>query len=582
MATNPFCIPCEKCDHWIEIDIRDENNQSFKQVKGTLTDAIGQSHVVRLNGKLLRIETLAAGPVTLTLKTEPWLKAVKARKPRPDNQPSSMAADAKKDQGVYRLITVGDLWQSPPETSLNQRHMPSNTPLRLITNKSYKLEVKAFRYLTLRMGIFFDGTNNNTASANWGLSQWEDYLAFWTSKCRGVNPDNIKQVAKSLAQSCRQAAPDSLEGSAVNEWTNVQKLFAVYPPEQHIKSEQKLIFRTYITGSGTENTSDSSKPAESSSSGLAFGEGDWGIEGKATTGIKSVTSRFLAALKKTEIEKYDYDGIQAIELDTFGFSRGSATVRHFINLCFLTTNNPFITSLTPAFSEKKLPLCDSFDWQNKRHFVVKFVGIFDTVAAVGGDWSLDVNDNKNGNVKLWLDPKRVEKVIHLTACPETEFRHNFSLNKINPAPNFEEYVLPGAHSDLGGGYYSRQMFAGYKQVGLPPLQEKKVIDVQLSYEYLSKREVSNISVIDESAAYTHIMSKRQNLIDQGWGKEDNFIIDPPSVFIEHPHYKGGKSVVTIQYKLKINRTVEGDLSRLYLSGDVWFGGVLSGAFSGYC
>ena len=33
MAISPYCIPCEKNNCWIEIDVRDEQNRSFKGQK---------------------------------------------------------------------------------------------------------------------------------------------------------------------------------------------------------------------------------------------------------------------------------------------------------------------------------------------------------------------------------------------------------------------------------------------------------------------------------------------------------------------------------------------------------------------
>ena len=36
MAISPYCIPCEKNNCWIEIDVRDEQNRSFKGQKATI------------------------------------------------------------------------------------------------------------------------------------------------------------------------------------------------------------------------------------------------------------------------------------------------------------------------------------------------------------------------------------------------------------------------------------------------------------------------------------------------------------------------------------------------------------------
>ncbi|NQD92434.1 hypothetical protein HP532_07195 [Pseudomonas sp. CrR25] len=80
---------------------------------------------------------------------------------------------------------------------------------------------------------------------------------------------------------------------------------------------------------------------------------------------------------------------------------------------------------------------------------VNLVGLFDTVAAIGGlsdGW--DVNDDQNGDLQLHLAPDSAKRVIHLVAGDE--YRHNYSLNSTHP--NFAEIVLPGAHGDIGGNY----------------------------------------------------------------------------------------------------------------------------------
>lgn len=48
MAADPHCIPCERYDNWVEVDIRDEHNRSFKGLKATLTDETGKSETITL------------------------------------------------------------------------------------------------------------------------------------------------------------------------------------------------------------------------------------------------------------------------------------------------------------------------------------------------------------------------------------------------------------------------------------------------------------------------------------------------------------------------------------------------------
>ncbi|WP_342338019.1 DUF2235 domain-containing protein (plasmid) [Citrobacter freundii] len=78
-----------------------------------------------------------------------------------------------------------------------------------------------------------------------------------------------------------------------------------------------------------------------------------------------------------------------------------------------------------------------------------FVGLFDTVAAIGSAADgLDTSDDNNLGVSLYLAPGCADQVVQLTA--HHEYRVNFALNSISST--HREIPLYGAHSDIGGGY----------------------------------------------------------------------------------------------------------------------------------
>ena len=79
MAADPHCIPCERYDNWIEVDIRDEHNCSFKGLKVTLTDETGKSEMVTLKDGPTLVRGFAVGPVTVKIETPAWLKAAQFR-----------------------------------------------------------------------------------------------------------------------------------------------------------------------------------------------------------------------------------------------------------------------------------------------------------------------------------------------------------------------------------------------------------------------------------------------------------------------------------------------------------------------
>ena len=78
MAADPHCIPCERYDNWIEVDIRDEHNCSFKGLKVTLTDETGKSEMVTLKDGPTLVRGFAVGPVTVKIETPAWLKAAQS------------------------------------------------------------------------------------------------------------------------------------------------------------------------------------------------------------------------------------------------------------------------------------------------------------------------------------------------------------------------------------------------------------------------------------------------------------------------------------------------------------------------
>lgn len=120
-------------------------------------------------------------------------------------------------------------------------------------------------------------------------------------------------------------------------------------------------------------------------------------------------------------------------VDVFGFSRGASLARHFVNMLMHL-------GVTVGDSENK-----------HTGVVVRFLGIFDTVASFGipgNPVDLDFDFS--------VDPKFVKRCVHFTA--EHERRSLFDLQSIRNSSdqglpeNFIEVSYPGAHSDVGGGY----------------------------------------------------------------------------------------------------------------------------------
>ncbi len=155
------CLECQKNQFWVEIRLVDELNKPFGSLTGTLKDATGNIHAVTLTGGYLLLTDLPAGPVELKLETKALLTEAKKHKPRPMPQTSLAKEYADKNKGYqkskmkYQYITLGDVWTFEPQI-IPDRHRPGSAgqPLRMATNNSYLLEVKALIQLHLPAIIF--------------------------------------------------------------------------------------------------------------------------------------------------------------------------------------------------------------------------------------------------------------------------------------------------------------------------------------------------------------------------------------------------------------------------------------------
>ena len=81
---------------------------------------------------------------------------------------------------------------------------------------------------------------------------------------------------------------------------------------------------------------------------------------------------------------------------------------------------------------------------------VRFLGLFDTVSSYGGIIDDDVAEL---SLSIPSTNPNVYNVVHLSAADE--YREKFPLTNIHSAgKRGREVILPGAHSDVGGGYCS--------------------------------------------------------------------------------------------------------------------------------
>jgi len=127
--------------------------------------------------------------------------------------------------------------------------------------------------------------------------------------------------------------------------------------------------------------------------------------------------------------------VARIDIAIFGFSRGATLARAFVNRllerCEIRNTVPHWPCAT-AVNGESAPL----------H--IRFLGLFDTVESVG----LPARNLSDMRVHV---PEQVERCLHLVAGHE--LRAYFPLTRVHGNGAFyEKEVLPGAHSDVGGGY----------------------------------------------------------------------------------------------------------------------------------
>lgn len=284
-------------------------------------------------------------------------------------------------------------------------------------------ELEGNQAVTLRIGVFFDGTGNNAGNSAIG------------AQCRASALGFGEQEALSVAQRCsiHQLDPAS---SYANDISNIWRLYNLYAEDTKAKELADGLtasFPLYVTGVGT-----TTGKRDTLFPGMALGLGATGVLAKVEEGFEL----FAQALNRFENENPGVTPAR-LELDIFGFSRGAATARHFANQILARENGP-LGALREA---GKLGQTSGFDWH--KDVIINFIGLFDTVAALGS-WDDGGNpaDDRNSGIDLYLAPDAARQVVHLVA--RDEFRYNFALNRV--APPHREITLPGAHSDLGGGY----------------------------------------------------------------------------------------------------------------------------------
>ena len=315
--------------------------------------------------------------------------------------------------------------------------------------------------IDIHVGVFFDGTNNNA-----NVNEWKDWfkIEYFRGRSRAYG-NRIK-----LDPLKKNSNPAILSS-----------LFATGGSETYGNVNEKYL-HVYIEGSGAnEFQADNEvldiilhgKPVK----GLGFGVGSTGVVAKVSKAIKYVSERIEAE------ELNAFTNIQHIHFYVFGFSRGSACARLFSYIIArnagasvgrLDREFEFVQYLSiKYFKNYKVCFLDKYNSQNGKKMTVDFLGIYDTVSAIGflkeendkvnamrlgfmGDPDFWGNFHRDNSKEYGLFSPSLTNIVLSTChiCALDEFRANFALTDIGTSmPNNSiELYLPGCHSDIGGGY----------------------------------------------------------------------------------------------------------------------------------
>lgn len=295
----------------------------------------------------------------------------------------------------------------------------------------------------IRIGIFFDGTNNNMFR-DWGA----------TNEAR-MSGELTKPKDKKKKE------------SDVNGPSNVAKLYELF------KEEPPLQRKVYLVGIGGGD--------ENSQAGDG---GNYAAQGTGAGGRARV-DRGMDELK-TFVNTGNHQKATEKRVDVFGFSRGAALARDFVN----KVNGSGIDNTAEWKGEYKTEYIATEAgaipvrvkaYKRTTGILFEFMGIFDTVASFGlgafskwGNAAAGYNMNVPGRpadkkktpdeVLAAEEVKEKEQWVHRTfhAIAEDEYREMFPIDVLGLDPKTGEYLrlpkylrerpYPGCHSDIGGGY----------------------------------------------------------------------------------------------------------------------------------
>lgn len=311
--------------------------------------------------------------------------------------------------------------------------------------------------IPLHVALFFDGTNNNQ-------ERDRDGKRIGVPDARTKRPGIISYRPIKPEECCH---------------SNIVRLFRAFPSDKRAQG----LYRYYMPGVGTEF--EQIEELTESREGKAFAKGG---EARIVWGLVQVFNAIHITIRGGDMLYTDREagalaqayGREVGRIEQHGNGKGPTTVithrkwfaPHLARLKAALAANPkpAIPSLTVSvfgFSRgaaQAAAFCHLFnELLEAGHLVgiaakVGFLGVFDTVASVGGSASvartLPLPDAVFDGHWAWanriLDPLPGTVLAGLHCIATHELRMNFPVTSLQG--NIQEMFFPGVHSDVGGGY----------------------------------------------------------------------------------------------------------------------------------
>ncbi|SFW57107.1 Uncharacterized alpha/beta hydrolase domain [Sinomicrobium oceani] len=316
------------------------------------------------------------------------------------------------------IVLIAERADTPQEEPVNVFSGVQVQSSRVYVGDSSYEEHLSEDAVNVTVGVFFDGTWNNRNNTDTRLEH---------EKRQQNQPFDASLADKYIAG----------ENSFENYHSNVARLEPFY---EIINEEKQKQLAIYIEGIGTEDYE------KDTTFGGGFGTGSAGIRPKVHKACEKIVEN---------IGQRNLFEIDLLVLDTYGFSRGAAAARNFVHevtrkegdIKQVIQGNPRTPPQIIRYAADSGALGEALleEGIEVKMIVVRFVGLYDTVASYGLIHSNDTQE-------LSLDAiKKARNTFQLAAADE--HRVNFSLTNIaSTGGKGTEKSLPGMHSDIGGGY----------------------------------------------------------------------------------------------------------------------------------